>query len=210
MDEKLFYKALKDACVFVASKRDELCKLDTGIGDGDHGITVERGFSALAVLCDDFGKKPAVNGTITELFEAAGEAMMSSMGGAIGPVYGAFWSGAALAYPAGAKLCGESLAEAFSGGCQSVMTLGKVSPGDKTVVDAIFPCKEAMLQEKHGSVYEVLKAGANAAKEGVEATKDMVAKRGRARFMGEKSKGYIDAGAASFGFFIEALAENLK
>lgn len=204
MDEKLFFKALGKACRFVALQRDELCRLDTGIGDGDHGVTAERGFTAMAALCDGF------DGSVNQLFEAAADTMTEAMGGAIGPVYGAFWGGAALAnFPKGG-VSGEGIAEAFDMGCGSVMSLGRVSPGDKTVVDAMFACKETMLKEKHNSLAEVLKAGAIGARQGAEATVNMVAKRGRARFMGEKSIGYTDAGAVSFTLLVESLAEEVQ
>ena len=204
MNNKLFFNVLNEAFTFVASKRDELCHLDTKIGDGDHGVTVERGFGAAAALCDDF------KGSVAELFEAVSDVMATAMGGAIGPVYGAFWLGAAQSCKAEKPFNGEALANAFSSGCTSVMALGKVSPGDKTVVDAMFPCQEAMLKEKHNEFLLVLEAGALAARKGAEATKDMIAKRGRARFMGEKSKGYIDAGAVSFAMLTEAMAYAFK
>ena len=199
-DDKFFIIALREAFCFVASKRDELCKLDTGIGDGDHGITVERGFGAAAILCERF------NGEMSALFEAIGEEMVFTMGGAIGPVYGAFWSGIAEVCQDKSLINGEILAEAFARGCALVMALGKVSPGDKTVVDAMFACKEAMLGEQQHDLGAALNAGALAARSGAESTKDMVAKRGRARFSGDKSKGYVDPGATSFAMFMEALA----
>ena len=161
---------------------------------------MERGFGEAAKFCGSF------EGNLTELFEGLAEAMMSTMGGAIGPIYGVFWEGAAESYTSRGGVSGEGLARAFESGCLAAMSLGKVSPGDKTVIDAMFPCKEAMLKEKNCSAQRVLEAGAAASRMGAEATKEMEAKRGRARFMGEKSKGYIDAGAVSFSIFMEALA----
>jgi dihydroxyacetone kinase phosphoprotein-dependent L subunit len=189
-------KCLKAACEKMCSHTQELCLLDTGIGDGDHGVTVERGFQAAAQAIDAY---PGEN--IQELFAVIGEHMAQSMGGAIGPLYGAYWSAFANALDTGELTC-DNLGPALMAGCQRVMKLGRANAGDKTVVDAMHPCAQAALSGT-GTLAQKLGLGAKAAMQGAMNTKSMVAKKGRARFLAEKSLDHADAGAYSFALFMD-------
>jgi phosphoenolpyruvate---glycerone phosphotransferase subunit DhaL len=189
-------KCLRDACEQMTAHTQELCLLDTGIGDGDHGITVERGFLAAARAIDAY-----MGESIQELFTVVGEHMAQSMGGAIGPLYGAYWSAFAQALEA-RELTGDNLGPALMAGCVRVMKLGRANAGDKTVVDAMYPCAQAAMNGT-GTLVQRLRLGAEAAMQGAMDTKRMVAKKGRARFLAEKSLEHVDAGAYSFALFMD-------
>jgi dihydroxyacetone kinase phosphoprotein-dependent L subunit len=189
-------QCLRKACEQMSAHTRELCLLDTGIGDGDHGITVERGFQAAARAIDDYA-----GDDIKELFTLIGEHMAQSMGGAIGPLYGAYWNALAQALDHG-ELTGGSLGPALMAGCLRVMKLGRANVGDKTVVDAMHPCAEAAMNGT-GTLASRLRLGANAAMQGAMNTKGMIAKKGRARFLAEKSLDHVDAGAYSFALFMD-------
>lgn len=205
MDTTTFAICFCNASKSVADCRDELCRLDTGIGDGDHGITAERGFLAAADLSEKF------DGVIGDLFLQVGKAMGQKMGGAIGPVYSAFFTGAASAFESNDDVVEPvTLALAVKAGVEKVIRIGQVREGDKTVVDAMGPCARAMAEAQGKDLSYVVNAGAKAAIMGRDATRDMVARKGRARFLGERSKGHIDAGAASFTIFMQALAKEIS
>jgi dihydroxyacetone kinase phosphoprotein-dependent L subunit len=189
-------KCLREACEQMTAHTQELCLLDTGIGDGDHGVTVERGFRAAAQAID-----ACTGENMQALFTVVGEHMAHSMGGAIGPLYGAYWSAFAMALDAG-ELTGDNLGPALMAGCLRVMKLGRANVGDKTVVDAMHPCAQTAMNGT-GTLAFRLRLGAEAAMQGAVSTKDMVAKKGRARFLGEKSLDHMDAGAYSFALFMD-------
>ncbi len=194
MDAQRFAMCFANAANSMRAHMEELCVLDSGIGDGDHGVTVARGFDAAgqAVL--------SAEGTPGDMLLAVGAAMASSMGGAIGPIYGTFWKETAKALSQG-----KTMGEALEAGVNGAIRIGGAAPGDKTVVDAMMPCA---LAAKEGScLAESLLLGAKAAREGAMATSDMVAKKGRAKFLREKSIGFIDPGAMSFAMFMEAWAK---
>ena len=194
-------KSLLEACEQMPAHAQELCLMDTGIGDGDHGVTAERGFQAAAQAIDAYTGED-----IQDLFAKVGEHMAKSMGGAIGPLYGAYWGAFAQAL-AGPELTGGNLGPALMAGCQRVMKLGRANPGDKTVVDAMYPCAQAAMNGP-ATLWQGLRLGAEAAMQGAQGTRDMTARKGRARFLGEKSRGYMDAGAYSFALFMGHWAQS--
>lgn len=201
-----FALCLGKAARQVARQRDALCKLDTFIGDGDHGVSAERGFLAAAEAAEKS------TGSLENLFLKVGASMSRTMGGAIGPIYGAFWSGAGATCKGLEELQAGDLASAVAAGVAKVVWVGKASEGEKTIVDAMAPCARAMLEAaaRQEGLGAVLAAGSAAASAGMQATCVMIARKGRARFLGEKSIGYIDPGAASFSMFIEALAHEIQ
>jgi dihydroxyacetone kinase-like protein len=200
---KTFQEMLLLACDAMIAAKTQLCELDGFVGDGDHGVTVERGFLAV--------KKELQSGSfasISALLEMAGDTLERSMGGAIGPIYGAVFSGAAE------KAQGLQAADvcAFAGmlqeGLTQAMLLGGAKPGDRTLIDALSPAVESLCAENgEKDLGEALGRAALKAREGAEATRGMTAKRGRARFLGEKSRGYQDAGATSLSILIQAMAD---
>lgn len=181
-----------------------LCRLDSHVGDGDHGVTVERGFRT--VLERLKASDVHVPGDVLRL---AGDALAESMGGSIGPILGGFFSGGVKKL-AGAQTMG--VAETgilFAAGLRRVCLLGDAKEGDCTLVDALAPAQRAYAQAQSDgkNLTECLQAALDAARAGAENTKNMVAKHGRAKFLGEKSLGYVDAGAVSMTLIIEAMLE---
>lgn len=196
MDAQQFAHCFAEAASTMRSHMEALCRLDSGIGDGDHGVTVARGFDAAEAAARTAIHSPA------ETLRAVGDAMSAAMGGAIGPIYGAYWQAAAGALDAGRPI-GDALAE----GAAAVMRVGMAKPGEKTAVDAMVPCAEAAQLSQALGLGEALARGARAAEEGAQATAGMQAKKGRARFLREKSLGFVDPGAASFALFMQAWAQ---
>ena len=180
----------------MANYTEELCRLDSYIGDGDHGVTIERGFNAAADSLD--GVKNA-----RELFFAVAESMSDAMGGAIGPLYGMFWRGVGKMVEE--EVTPDNIGPAWKKGCEALMRVGKAEKGNKTIVDAILPSVEAA--NPAGTLAQTLCAMADAAENGAKATAGMQATKGRAHFLGEKSIGAKDPGACSYALFLRTLAE---
>lgn len=177
------------------------CELDSVVGDGDHGVTMTRGFRCLReALGPDMDA--------AQLFAAASKALSANMGGAIGPIYGALFG-------AFAKGCGETpavdlalFARMFAEALATIQLIAEVKEGQKTLVDALAPAARALREsEKDGdSLGEAFGKAAAAAEQGAQATVEMMATKGRARFLREKSIGYRDAGASSMAVIIGAMA----
>lgn len=194
-----FGRAFARACNDMTSHTEELCRLDAYIGDGDHGVTVERGFKA---AIEALTQKQ----TPQELFFAIGESMSDAMGGAIGPLYGMFWRGVGKALR-DEDITPQSVGKAWRQGCDAVMRVGKALRGEKTIVDAMLPSVEAA--EPAESLSETLTAMAQAANAGAQETVGMQASKGRARFLGERAMGRMDPGAYSYALFLEHLAQEV-
>ena len=184
----------------VVAAKDRLTEADRDIGDGDHGLGMARGFTAAAQAL-----KAKDAATIGDLFKAAGMAIMSKAGGASGAVFGSFFIGAAKSLDSD-TLSGADLAAALDSGLAAVTSRGGAAPGDKTVIDALVPAIERA-KGAGDDIAVAASAAAEGAADGVEATRDMVAKTGKARSLGERSLGYIDPGALSFAIFIAAFAD---
>lgn len=192
-------------CVLEAGARmpeyeGELCRLDMGIGDGDHGVTVRRGFLAVDGL---FHGDPGQGGQM--FFQSMGDALASSMGGAIGPIYGLFFSG--LGSVLNDEVDAAALSGAMRAAVEKVMRVAKVAPGEKTIVDGMIPAVEALEAAGCLTLSEALRQAAEAADAGAERTIPMMATKGRARFLRERSIGFRDAGASSFAIYMDALAD---
>ncbi len=194
--------AIRAVAAAIADQHVELTRLDREIGDGDHGENMNRGFKAVAAKLDaDPGMAP---GAILKLVAMT---LMSTVGGASGPLYGTAFLRAATAVgdadPLDAGAVGAALAAALGG----VQARGKAEPGDKTMVDALVP---AVAAAQGDSVAEVLQAAAAAAQDGVATTIPLVARKGRASYLGERSAGHADPGATSTAVILGALAEAAK
>lgn len=195
MEVKAFGRAFERACRGMSAYTEELCRLDSYIGDGDHGVTIERGFSAAADSLNDV--KDA-----RELFFAVAESTSDAMGGAIGPLYGMFWRG--VGKGVGEEITPETIGTAWQKGCEALMRVGKAERGNKTIVDAMLPSVEAA--KPAGTLAQTLSAMADAAEAGANATEAMQATKERAHFLGEKSIGAKDPGACSYAIFLRLLA----
>ena len=182
-----------------------LTKLDSEIGDGDHGNNMHRGFqSALERLEGTDAKTPA------DVLKAVSSALISKVGGAAGPLYGTAFLRASSALSEKEEISAENAAEALEAALGGIKQRGKAELEDKTIVDALEPAAEAAKGTTNGSVAEVFRAAADAAGEGVEATKDLVARKGRASYLGERAVGYQDPGATSTHLLLDAAARTLE
>ncbi len=186
----------RDMMIAVANKIIEaepiLTDADRALGDGDHGVGMERGMNAVkeALEHQEFA-------SVGKVFMAVGMAMMSSMGGASGAVFGTLFRSGGKAVKDAESLDAAGMVAVFKEGTEGVMTRGGAKPGDKTMVDALLPAAEAGEKAAASSVYDALVAIADGAEAGREASKDMIATMGRAKTLGEKSLGKADAGAVS-------------
>jgi phosphoenolpyruvate---glycerone phosphotransferase subunit DhaL len=187
----------------MADHREELVKLDTAIGDGDHGTNMDRGMrKALEKLEQDELPDPGA------VLKATAMALVSSVGGAAGPLYGTLFlqMGTAMAGQEDVDLAGY--AEAWRKGLEGVQMRGKAEPGDKTMVDALIPAVEAL--ESAQDLDSGLQEAAEAAQGGMKATTPLVARKGRASYLGERSKDHQDPGATSTYYLYKSAAEALS
>lgn len=199
-----FLCAVLTACERMPGYRDELCKLDSFIGDGDHGITIERGFRSVA--------SAGLDGDMdfNAFFSKLSQTLSANMGGAIGPIYGLLFNGFAIALKDAQEVDTEALSNALTRGIGMVMQIARVKPGEKTILDAMLPLSEKLKECKEQPLEVALCSAVEAGREGVRATASMVATKGRARFLKERSLGYEDPGAASFILFMDEVNRALK
>jgi dihydroxyacetone kinase-like protein len=185
--------------------RDELINLDAAIGDGDHGANMARGFAAVPPKLDALQAKD-----IGALFRTTAMTLISQVGGASGPLYGTFMLQAGKSAGAKSEISLADLCTCFDEGLAAVVKLGKAVVGDKTMVDVLTPALAA-LHPKNGDDLAANFARAVAkAQEAAEATIPLVARKGRASYLGERSAGHKDPGAASSVLLLEALAQAVK
>jgi dihydroxyacetone kinase-like protein len=185
-------------------QRGYLTELDSAIGDGDHGTNLSRGAAATSSKVDL--EKPE---KLDQLFRLVGMTLISSVGGASGPLYGTFFLRMSLSVGARTELTAEQLAEALAAGLAGVVERGKPEAGDKTMFDAMEPAVRAFRTNIGRGVAVAARAAADAAAAGRDATAAMLARKGRASYLGERSVGHIDPGAASTALMFGALAEAL-
>jgi dihydroxyacetone kinase-like protein len=192
----------------VHEQRDALTQLDAAIGDADHGANLDRGMTAaVAALEAQSADDPAA------VLKTVATTLIKTVGGASGPLYGTFFLRAAGALDVGTDPThhGRALAAAVRAGYDGVVARGKAERGDKTILDALGPAVDA-LDEALGSgkpLDEALGAAAEAAAAGRDATEPLVARKGRASYLGERSAGHVDPGAASATLLVEAAATAL-
>ncbi|WP_369258197.1 dihydroxyacetone kinase subunit DhaL [Geodermatophilus amargosae] len=189
----------------VHERRDELTALDAAIGDADHGSNVDRGMAAVVAVLDDAPPADAAG-----LLKKTGATLVSKVGGASGPLYGTLFLRMAGAAGNG-DLDDAAVARALRAGLDGVVARGKAEPGDKTMVDALGPACDALdaAVEAGDSLADALDAAAAAAAEGRDATVPLVARKGRASYLGERSAGHMDPGATSVTMLVEAAAATL-
>ncbi|MFC7964697.1 MULTISPECIES: dihydroxyacetone kinase subunit DhaL [Streptomyces] len=178
----------------VDREADRLTELDAAIGDADHGANLKRGFAAVA---ETLAKEPP--GTPGAVLTTAGRQLISTVGGASGPLYGTLLRSAGKALGDEERVGRERLAEAFGAGVEAVARLGGAQVGDKTMLDALVPAAEALR--------ESFAAARAAAEEGALATVPLRARKGRASYLGERSVGHQDPGATSSALLFAALAD---
>ncbi|ARK05862.1 dihydroxyacetone kinase subunit L [Cellulosimicrobium sp. TH-20] len=189
----------------IAAARDELTELDRQIGDGDHGENLDRGFRAVVAKLDGAAAGDQPPGQIGDVLKLVATTLMSSVGGASGPLYGTAYLRAAKVTGL-AELDAHGVVALLEGALEGISARGKAQVGEKTMVDAWQPAVDAAeaAADAGGSTADVLAAAARAAREGAEATVPLVATKGRASYLGERSAGHQDPGATSTAILLEA------
>ena len=206
---QLTVKETQEMFICVSKKmvdiKDDLTQADKAIGDGDHGIGMARGFEAV-------GQKLETQSftSVGELFKSIGMTLMTSIGGAAGAVFGTFFRGAGKNTGDRTELDSQALCLALRDGLQAVKDRGKAKPGDKTMVDALEPAAVISAEMVAVPVYEALKDICEAARQGMEKTKEMVATLGKAKPLGERSLGHADPGALSTYLIFKYMLEFVK
>jgi len=194
-----FRNMLRKALFRIKEREDEFSRLDAQTGDGDHGTAIVAALSAAV--------KTAENGAdFKTMLNDTGFAVMMETSGSTSTLLGAMFLGMSEA-SAGAELDIAGVKAMFAGGLANVRKQTKAQTGDKTMMDALIPAVEAMQECASDDIDDLLSAAAAAAQKGADATVDMVARFGRARNYGERSKGFMDSGAASWSAMFAAFAE---
>lgn len=186
----------------VTANKDHLTELDSAIGDADHGANMARGMEAVVSQMDQAN-------TVDALLKKAGLALVSNVGGTSGPLYGTFLMKMGMTTGSFAQVPAEAFGEALQAGLDGLVARGKTELGDKTMVDALAPAVEAFRASIGDGLASASRAAQAAAREGRDATVPMVARKGRASYLGERSAGHLDPGAASASYLMDALAEAL-
>jgi phosphoenolpyruvate---glycerone phosphotransferase subunit DhaL len=196
----------------VAARRDELTALDAAIGDADHGINMDRGMQAVAAKLRGGGAGDVDAGApLGPLFRSVGMTLVSTVGGAAGPLYGTFFLELGKAAGERTTLTAEEWAAAVTAAVAGVQARGKAEPQDKTMVDALLPAAAALRDAAAGGATAggATRSAADAAAEGMRATTPLVARKGRASYLGERSAGHQDPGATSSWLLLETAAAAL-
>jgi dihydroxyacetone kinase-like protein len=205
--------------ISAARIRDEaatLTALDQAIGDGDHGINLDRGFAAIVAQLDAGALDPAESDVARSgtLLRNAGRTLISKVGGASGPLYGTalLRAGGSLAAAEPAIAPGDALLSALESAIGGIVGLGKATTGEKTMLDALVPALDGGVAARRAGadVAGVAEAVAAAAENGATATIPMLATKGRASYLGERSIGHQDPGATSAALLLRALADAIS
>ena len=191
----------------VAESRDELTRLDSAIGDADHGINMNRGMQAVVPKLDG-----VAGDDVGALLKTVGMTLVSTVGGAGGPLYGTLFLQLGTATAGKSEIGAEDWAAALDAAIAGVQMRGKAEPGDKTMIDALIPGRDAFRAAvaDGASFSEALERSADAAHEGMLATVPLVARKGRASYLGERSAGHQDPGATSSHLLLLTAAETWK
>jgi dihydroxyacetone kinase-like protein len=196
---------------YVTENRAYLTELDSAIGDADHGINMTRGMDAVFAKLTEVQEGGTPFGSIDDLFKTVGMTLVTSVGGASGPLYGTFFLRMGRAAGTAGSLDAAGLGTALRAGLEGVVARGKPEAGDKTMFDAMSPALDAYDAAVAGGAgpAEAAKAALAAAEAGRDATIPWVARKGRASYLGERSAGHLDPGATSTTLLFRALAETL-
>jgi dihydroxyacetone kinase-like protein len=203
MDATMFRSWISEAARLVTENVDHLTHLDAAIGDADHGINLRRGFGAAVAMLAE--ANPPTPGAV---MMTVGNALITKTGGACGPLYGTGFRRAAKTLGEDPDICASKLARALREALVGIQELGAARIGDKTMVDALAPAVTACqsVVDDGGDVSEATRAAADAAEQGLQATVAMQARKGRASYLGPRTVGHKDPGAASMVLILQALA----
>lgn len=205
-DLTAFQEWIADSARTLGEQAEHLTDLDRAIGDGDHGSNMDRGFSVCAALAED-EDFPSIDAYLKKV----GMVLVSTVGGASGPLYGTFFLRLAGPLAATTDAGPREVGQALRAGVEGIIARGKAEQGDKTMYDAFAPALQAYehCHREGRGLAECLQAAADAAVEGRDATEPMVARKGRASYLGERSAGHVDPGASSAVMLLEAAARRL-
>ncbi|BDI22682.1 dihydroxyacetone kinase subunit DhaL [Herbiconiux sp. L3-i23] len=189
----------------VSEHRSELIKLDREIGDGDHGENLDRGYTAVIAKLDGL----APDASLADVLKLVATTLISTVGGAAGPLYGTAYLRASSAVGGAETLDGEGVVALLTAARDGIVARGKAEPGDKTMIDAWTPAVDAAAEAAAAgkSEAEILAAAADAAEAGAAATEPLVARKGRASYLGERAIGHRDPGAQSTALLLRAAAQ---
>lgn len=206
MNEQQFIQWMRSYAAELHTHKDMLTELDSAIGDGDHGLNMDRGFQAVLTKLEG-----PQSGGIGGIAKTVATTLISTVGGASGPLYSTFFLKAAVTLTGKTECTALEFAAALEKGAAGIQALGKAQRGDKTMLDAIIPAVEAFKKaaELPSDFSACVKAAAKEAKKGMEATIPIVARKGRASYLGERSAGHQDPGATSAYLFFKTGAEVL-
>jgi len=195
---------LKHYAAIIDEQKEYLTQLDAAIGDADHGINMQRGFGAVMAQLPTVEDKD-----IGTILKKVGMVLVSTVGGAGGPLYGTLFMRMGMAVGNKDALSAEDVVKMFQAALEGVKQRGKAEPGDKTMVDALTPAVEALRKavEAGEDLHSALEKATAAAEEGMKATIPLVARRGRASYLGERSAGHQDPGATSSYLLFKSAAE---
>lgn len=198
---------LESTAVVLSENKNYLTDLDSAIGDADHGTNMDRGFKKVAEKLPSVADKDIGN-----ILKAVGMTLISSVGGASGPLYGTFFMRGGMAADAKEELSDEDLVSILQGAVNGVVERGRAQPGDKTMVDALLPAIAALKEGVAGGkgCVGALEDAVAAAEQGMKDTIPLQARKGRASYLGERSIGHQDPGATSSYLILNALLEALK
>jgi phosphoenolpyruvate---glycerone phosphotransferase subunit DhaL len=191
----------------INEKKTYLTELDAAIGDADHGANMDRGFKAVMNKLPEISDKD-----IGTIFKTVGMTLISTVGGAGGPLYGTFFLQVGMKTAGKMELSLTDWADALEAALNGVVMRGKAELGDKTMVDALTPAVAALKQSISESqpIHKALELSAEAAKKGMEGTVPLVARKGRASYLGERSAGHQDPGATSSFLILKTAADTWK
>lgn len=198
---------VREMAAAMEEHRKYLTKLDSDIGDGDHGNNMRRGFAAALERLDGGGQSSP-----SDVLKAVSMALIGKVGGAAGPLYGTAFLRASTAL-SGDEVSPGDAAEVIEAALGGIKQRGKAEVGDKTIVDALTPAAEAAKEAADApdaTVASVLRAAAGAAEEGAESTIPLTARKGRASYLGERAQGHKDPGATSTYLLLDAAARSLE
>jgi dihydroxyacetone kinase-like protein len=203
MNVSTFRAWIAEATRLVIDNADRLTVLDSAIGDADHGINLRRGFQAAQTMLEQTDPT-----TPAAVLTTVGRALISKTGGASGPLYGTGFRQAGKALGEQADITAAQLGHALHAGLAGIQQLGAAAEGDKTMVDALAPAVHAYqtVIDAGGDLAEATRAAASAAARGLQATTHMQARKGRASYLGPRTMGHEDPGAASTVLILQALA----
>ena len=193
---------VKQVALSIIDSEPLLTDADRNLGDGDHGLGMERGMKAVIEKIESSSFNQ-----ISDVFKSAGMAMMSSMGGASGALFGTLFRNGGKALDGEETLNSDGLKSFLNAANEGVKSRGGASPGDKTMIDALEPAAKEASENITLPLYELISLVSQAADRGKEESKEMIATMGRAKTLGERSLGHPDAGACSVAIILKSMSE---